>query len=372
MRSMAGAGFEPGKSGARSHSFALATALTLVISVPVATARPSLGEADLASMLYILREHPHGEGDAPPPVTVLDIGANKGVVGLKFLETFCTDSLASTIWPTLKAFGPEVLGWGNPRRQRDVLRLQEKRRFLTNETAQARFCPEVHFFEVAPGNAALLERVRALHHYPAASFVVHRVGVGDKPGKLALYAGGAFQVGMEQATLASLPAQTRDGTTAEVAQVPVISIDAWLEGRLPRELMGQSPERPPRWPLSQRRFTFIKIDTEGYDLKVLRGMKGLLCARRARVVQFEWLPKLWRLVPDYSSTPLADAIALGASCGYDAYAQDHSQPNRGWVSLSANRAAWAALLKVKGHSNIVLIERSDPLKKLVDHLLAAL
>ena len=133
---------------------------------PMATARLSLSEADLASMLFILRERPHGKGDTAPPVTVLDIGANKGVVGLKFLETFCTDSLASTIWPTLKAFGPEVLGWGNPRRQRDVLRLQEKRRFLTNETAQARFCPEVHFFEVAPGNAALLERVRALHHYP--------------------------------------------------------------------------------------------------------------------------------------------------------------------------------------------------------------
>jgi FkbM family methyltransferase len=58
----------------------------------------------------------------------------------------------------------------------------------------------------------------------------------------------------------------------------------------------------------------LKIDAEGYDLRVLRGAKHLLAMRRIGIVQFEY-NRSWQLVGD----TLHAAYALLESSGYRVY-----------------------------------------------------
>ena len=151
----------------------------------------------------------------------------------------------------------------------------------------------------------------------------------------------------------------------------MVSIDAWVGGQLSSQLtpaLSRAPQASSnRWPLSERRFAFIKIDTEGFDLKVLHGMAGVLRAGRVRVVQFEYNKRMWKLVPDYGHKPLAEAVALAESFGYEAYGQPNA--TREWRSLAANSAELAAIQSRNANANIVLIMKGDPIKKLVDHML---
>jgi FkbM family methyltransferase len=59
---------------------------------------------------------------------------------------------------------------------------------------------------------------------------------------------------------------------------------------------------------------FLKIDAEGYDLRVLKGASALLSQRRIGVVQFEY-NRSWQLAGD----TLFGALSLLRSCGYDVY-----------------------------------------------------
>jgi len=59
---------------------------------------------------------------------------------------------------------------------------------------------------------------------------------------------------------------------------------------------------------------FLKIDAEGYDLRVLRGARELLAGRRIGVVQFEY-NRAWQLAGD----TLFGALTLLRSFGYDVY-----------------------------------------------------
>jgi FkbM family methyltransferase len=58
-------------------------------------------------------------------------------------------------------------------------------------------------------------------------------------------------------------------------------------------------------------FALVKIDTEGHDLAVLRGARGLLAQRRVAVVQFEYNHR-WV----YARAFLRDAFDLLAGVGY--------------------------------------------------------
>lgn len=63
-----------------------------------------------------------------------------------------------------------------------------------------------------------------------------------------------------------------------------------------------------------QRVDFLKIDAEGYDLRVLRGAHALLRERRIGIVQFEY-NRSWQLAGD----TLFAAIGLLRECGYDVY-----------------------------------------------------
>jgi len=62
------------------------------------------------------------------------------------------------------------------------------------------------------------------------------------------------------------------------------------------------------------RIDLLKIDAEGYDLRVLRGARGLLEAQRIRVLQFEY-NRAWQAAGD----TLSAAYSLLQSHGYQVY-----------------------------------------------------
>jgi hypothetical protein len=59
---------------------------------------------------------------------------------------------------------------------------------------------------------------------------------------------------------------------------------------------------------------FLKIDAEGYDLRVLTGARGLLEQQRVGIVQFEY-NRSWQLAGD----TLFSAMKLLKDCGYEVF-----------------------------------------------------
>ena len=62
------------------------------------------------------------------------------------------------------------------------------------------------------------------------------------------------------------------------------------------------------------RIDFLKIDAEGYDLRVLTGAQGLLRQKRVGIVQFEY-NRSWQLAGD----TLFSAMKLLNECGYEVF-----------------------------------------------------
>jgi FkbM family methyltransferase len=115
----------------------------------------------------------------------------------------------------------------------------------------------LHAFEPAAGAYAQLER--ALDGAPA---ILSAVALSDRPGT------SVFHTVAPAAGTNSLHAAP--GISATPETVSTITLDAYAaRSAVPR-------------------FTFVKIDTEGHDLTVLHGARGLLAEHRIAVVQFEY------------------------------------------------------------------------------------
>ena len=76
-------------------------------------------------------------------------------------------------------------------------------------------------------------------------------------------------------------------------RIPAVTLDSLLQGKPP---------------------DMIKVDTDGYDGRVLRGAKGLLVSERPSVL-FEWHPKLC----DRLGTDELEAFSVLFSAGYDRF-----------------------------------------------------
>jgi hypothetical protein len=109
---------------------------------------------------------------------------------------------------------------------------------------------------------------------------------------------------------------------------------------------------------------FFKIDTEGQDLAVLRGMEGLLTRKRITALTFEWGAK-WQLAdPSYT---LVEALKILDRHGYEAF---HSgNPVQGvfhWIPISCqywDDAYLRTLDKAHNHyqgTNIFAIRHDEP------------
>lgn len=117
----------------------------------------------------------------------------------------------------------------------------------------------VHAFEPLPANVALVRRNASLNGF--AQIVVHPIAVGDVTGRaqlvVAAYSGGSALAAVE----------APPDATGESIEVDISTVDALVERGLP----------PP---------TLVKIDVEGAELLVLKGME-LVCARHAPRILYE-------------------------------------------------------------------------------------
>jgi FkbM family methyltransferase len=138
----------------------------------------------------------------------------------------------------------------------------------------------LHAFEPDAGAYARLER--ALDGAPA---ILSPVALSDRHGTSAFHA-----VAPAAGTNSLQPAP---GTTATAETVSTITLDSYAaRSGVPR-------------------FALVKIDTEGHDLTVLRGARGLLAEHRIAVVQFEYNHR-WVFARAF----LRDAFEFLADLGY--------------------------------------------------------
>lgn len=120
----------------------------------------------------------------------------------------------------------------------------------------------VHCFEPSPSTAA--QCTRNTGRFP--SITVHNLGVGDRDGRLDFHDYGAGSV------LSSFVSREGSvGLKAErVVEVPVVTLDRWLDAQ------------------GIARVDYLKIDTEGFEMPILRGARASLAAQRVACVQFEY------------------------------------------------------------------------------------
>ncbi len=121
---------------------------------------------------------------------------------------------------------------------------------------------KVYAFEPSPATFANLKR-RYSGHFHVKLF---QTGIGDREGNLSFHDHG------ENSGLSSFVSRERSiglGTKNTV-EVPLTTVDAVREkNRL-------------------EHIDFVKVDTEGYEMAVLRGMRSSLKARKISMVQFEY------------------------------------------------------------------------------------
>jgi FkbM family methyltransferase len=146
----------------------------------------------------------------------------------------------------------------------------------------------VHSFEASPSTFEVLrERVGGV-----AGITLHAMGAGEVEGEMAFHDQGRGSV------LSSFVSRDPSGAghTERVVPVRVRPLDAV------------------RAELGLEHVDFIKVDTEGYELPVLRGLRQTMTERRVDCVQFEyggtWLDAHARL---------HDACALFATHGFKVY-----------------------------------------------------
>ena len=125
-------------------------------------------------------------------------------------------------------------------------------------------CPgaRVHAFEP---HASLAARVAS--KYPSVS--VNNLALADEPGTLHLY-DYSSHAGSQHATLLEGVIDGIHQGSAQRVQVPVGSIDEYCMQR------------------GIDRIDLLKIDVEGFELKVLQGAKRMLAEQRIDVIQFEF------------------------------------------------------------------------------------
>ncbi len=153
----------------------------------------------------------------------------------------------------------------------------------------------IHSFEPSPNTARALDAVVRSNNL--TSVTVHHIGLGDTRATLPLHLG-AEDSG--HSTFADHP-----GLRHATAQVPVVPFDAW------RRDQGLPLPQTPTW--------VAKIDVEGFETAVLRGMREALRARAFRGLTVEVLPYTLGLRGERPD----DIRQLLASFGYRLRAASH-------------------------------------------------
>lgn len=148
---------------------------------------------------------------------------------------------------------------------------------------------QVHSFEPVP---VYFERLRRLAHINSEySITVNACAAGDKEEKCAIY------VTREPGQNTLVPAYKSTTEIMDTLEVPVVPLDSYIEAH------------------HVARVSLIKIDTEGFELHVLRGLAGYFETTRDRPpIICEIAPRAYPLL----RTSLSELAAFMASFGYTA------------------------------------------------------
>eukprot|EP00966_Prymnesium_polylepis_P268601 6205124-Prymnesium_polylepis.1 len=151
--------------------------------------------------------------------------------------------------------------------------------------------------EAAPVNAEILRRVVAATHIPAT---VHAVGASD--GETALFADPRTPPGYETSSVSSARGVRINTTTLDRR--------ARAQEATPRASSGTTAGAE-----AIERAHLVTIDTEGWDGRVLAGMRATLTARRVDLLEFEYSVK-WGVHGERFSlqTTLDWLLRAGYSC----------------------------------------------------------
>jgi FkbM family methyltransferase len=163
----------------------------------------------------------------------------------------------------------------------------------------SRFPQQAHAFDPSPVNYQQL--VRAKSQNGLAGFHPHHLGLSDKEEILPLHLGIQDQ---GHSTFVSHPGMTN----AAVSNCRVVRFDNWISEQHDLSPLPVSPH----W--------IAKIDVEGYELKVLRGMEESLRRRRFIGLVLELNPYTLSL----AGTGQNEISAFLASCGYRDYKETHA------------------------------------------------
>lgn len=120
----------------------------------------------------------------------------------------------------------------------------------------------VHAFEASPRTFPNLQKRLG----PQGNAHLHAAGMGERPGTLAFHDYG------ENSGLSSFVSRESSvGQKPErIIDVPVMTVDSFCAEN------------------GIEQIDFVKVDTEGYEMAVLRGMSAMLERRRISLVQFEY------------------------------------------------------------------------------------
>ena len=185
---------------------------------------------------------------------------------------------------------------------------------------------QIHAFEPYPVTYKTLAKELGLPHALSPVYL-HNVALTDAP--TVEKTGGRAEFFGAYLDINPNPTGASIGRTEEV-QVPVGYVNLTTPDAFFDELekvVGKGGLKGKEWILP-----FFKIDTEGQDLAVLRGMEGLLTRKNIQALTFEWGAK-WALAdPSYT---LVEALKILDRHGYEAFhSGNHREGVFHWIPLS--------------------------------------
>jgi FkbM family methyltransferase len=241
---------------------------------PLCKRAPQCGRSlDIHALLtFIFLHAPAWPSDAPAPL-IFDIGANKGIVGMSALALWLGERMQ--VRNIVSHFGVKVMSFPKKSEGEFMAKLAagDEAGGIGGSKHLVAALPEVHLFEVNPPTFELLQLIARKSYLPSKHWHLHHMGVSDVEGSLPVYGGrkksqGPDGVGNEMSGLAKVG--------KKLADVPVTTLDVFLARRQ----------------LASRDILYVKIDTEGFDLNVMRGMNATLASGRPHFLSFEYNPLL--------------------------------------------------------------------------------
>jgi len=297
---------------------------------------------------------PEVNGRDDQPVTVLDIGCNKGYTSADFFDILSprTDFNAHTLHKAIN----DVARDHNTTYKRSCGACGDCTRDLSkNRVRNVRV--NIHCFEPSPATYDMLMNVDKKLSPEGKSggralWFIHNKGLHNKSGLLAWHKACKNAVGDELCTIVS-------EDTPDAIKVEVTTVDDFSENHLKPSASGGQPL-----------IHMLKIDAEGLDPAVLRGSADVLKKGEAVMVMFEFNPGLRDKKPPYGMwgvarglTKLLEVTDWLDTLSYDCYLDSRVDGPKGVKAPPLYRITGNCIRqdpRILGWSNVICASRKFP------------